>query len=362
MRSENSSNQSRVRFNSPFFSRMDNNSAESQQWDIAEDKTSQPPRVAESDRLKNIHTIYALDNDRVALAYNGLSIYIYNIKTNDLEQSLDGVFSGRVRKLEKLGNDRLVSTFHRQCALWDLKTGRVLRTLSLDSKFGYNVFHDVKVLSNRYIVGVNEDKYLVIWSAADGGYIGQIYDKESAYQKRYCLAALDNKIICNGGRPGAYMLKIWNPATQQLEKQIEVATSVEVTALVKINSNTVACGTEQGNIMVVDIDRGVVKQSFKHSGCVLSLQLLSDDCLVSSAKDGTVKFWKIGPFSLTCTKTLKVSEKGNEHMPLAVTPDKQLVIGYGEGQLRCIKFQSFAATEQNQPAETMVKHESSPSL
>ena len=211
----------------------------------------------------------------------------------------------KVNCLAILPRNRLASGSNdKTIRIWDVDTGRCLRTLS-EHKERINC---IAVLPNGHIVSGSSDKTLRIWDTETGKCLKTLSEHDGGI---YSLAILPHGQVVSGS--GDKTVRVWDTSTGKCLKILRGHTG-RVSCLAVLNENHVISGSWDHSIRVWDIAAEECLQTLNgHGGKVNCVDLLPDGSLVSGASDGTLRVWDpntgrcIRPLGKHCGKVNFVS-------------------------------------------------------
>ena len=108
------------------------------------------------------------------------------------------------------------------------------------------------------------------------------------------LALLNQHTLASAvGNSTEEVIRIWDLRSLELRLQLKGHTAT-VRALVRLDDQHLASGSEDGTIRIWDVTSGSCVSSIDaHAAGVSCLALLTDGVLVSGAKNGTIRIWNI---------------------------------------------------------------------
>jgi WD40 repeat protein len=189
------------------------------------------------------------------------------------------------------GRTLATGNFNGTVNLWDVESGRLLRTLDGHTDLVYmGVFSPDK----RILASCSRDTKIKLWNAGTGRELRTLIGHTRPVKA--VAFSPNGKLLASVGNDGT--LRLWDVATG-LQKGSFVhpdPDNVGVYSVVFIsNGKTVVAGNGDGTISYWDVGSGREKRVLKgHSGGIFSLALSSDGrSLVSGSHDHTVKLWDV---------------------------------------------------------------------
>jgi WD40 repeat protein/DNA-binding SARP family transcriptional activator len=185
--------------------------------------------------------------------------------------------------------------------LRDPATGRLLRTLAGDPKFGTvtgiaipevafsrdggELYGLVRVFRGTEVF-VPEATYILRWAVASGKLLGSGTNLGDTAASGFGLTA-DGRLVVSGDRT-----TIWGASTMVRERTLQVGGSVAMA--VSPNGRTMALGGRDGSVRFVNLGTGdVTPGTGGHSARVESAAFSSDSAVVTTGDDGQVLFWDV---------------------------------------------------------------------
>ena len=199
--------------------------------------------------------------------------------------------------------------------IWTIETSSNQQNKDKNTKYSLSLKKEISndgiilsilELTDGRIASSSSDKKIKIWYVNGKKEDIKIENDELGFEA--CLAEAStlendefNKSLISGGNSGK--IKCWNIFSGTRDYMIECNCSI-ITCMININNHTIAVGTGEGPIIIVDLFKeNNQKYLFSHKKCVNSIcYLKSKDRLFSCSKDMTIKIWDLD--TLTCTNTL----------------------------------------------------------
>ena len=262
---------------------------------------SQPNDYSDTSVQSVIYTQNSQINDfsDIAISQNGQLMAIAAGNNVELRRVADGEriksLSGHTNKVSSMAFSPdakilvSVSGGDRTIRIWDVETGKLLKTLADNIGPTTNVVFTPD--GSQFITGaIGGDRTIRFWDAQTFKLL-----KTSEQQPGFIngLAVTPNGV--NLVAAVRNFVKIWNLSSGQ-ELHSTKGPSLEINAIaVSPNSKLVATANKEGSIMVFDIVTGKMITTLSgHNGWVLSLAFSPDGkTLYSGAEDKTVKIWQL---------------------------------------------------------------------
>ncbi len=235
--------------------------------------------------------------------------------------------TGSIEALAMSGDGRLAVTgsTDRTVRVWDLASGRILRTLA-----GHREWVQAVALTadNRFVLSGSEDRTVRYWSLDDGAH--------QAVLRGHTLGVTGIAVAADGD--SAYSvsedgsLRRWNLRTGD-SVQLFKGAYHQLRPVVLAPDDRVIFGAGDWTIIVLDERyRSVMRTLEGHEGIVTSLCLASDgNTLYSGAEDGTVRRWLL--HSGECTRVMTGHRSSVDAMAFA-DGGQSLVTGSKDRTLR----------------------------
>jgi len=245
-------------------------------------------------------------------------LYFLNARTLNQKGFTLSTQNETVRALEVLPDGTLASGFASSVVnLWDVDTSSITQTL-----YG----HDAGVFSLRALrydrLAGSFDDSTRIWDTTSGEVIQTINDRCLS------LSALPSNTLACGTQNGE--ITIWETNNGSLVQTL-VAHTDRVSSLVYLRGSRLASASDDGTIKVWDISTGeLVQELTGHNDSVISLALLPFSKLVSGSLDGTVRLWDVNSGS-----TIRVLDREDSAsvQSLVVLSDGTLATSYDDGTI-----------------------------
>ncbi|CAD0228247.1 putative WD-40 repeat-containing protein [Planktothrix agardhii] len=194
--------------------------------------------------------------------------------------------------------------------IWELSTGRELRTLTKHSDEVWSVAISP---DGQTLVSGSDDKTIKIWELSTGrelrtltGHDGNVYS---------VAISPDGQTLVSGSGDG---IKIWQLSTGQL---LRTLTEHSGKVVISPDGQTLVSGSSDGTIKIWQLSTGQLLRTLTgHSDYVRSLAISPDgQTLVSASGDGTIKIWQLSTGQLLRTLT--------EHSgKVVISPDGQTLV------------------------------------
>lgn len=239
------------------------------------------------------------------------TIRIWDCSTGECKRVLKG-HKRSVYSLVQVSDDHLASgSVDKTIRIWDIQTGACKHVLKGHTN---NVDELVLLRNGQLASSSNFDHTIRIWDTNTG--------ECKKILKGYNASAFCSLVLLSDGRLASGTtgiqtgsIRIWNTTTG--ERTDMFPNEGDICQLKRISDNLLAAGVAR-QIKLWDIDTGECKRVLEgHKGNIMSLDVLGNGDLVSSAMDNTIRIWDVNTGD--CKKVL--------HRPcsmIAVLPNVQL--------------------------------------
>jgi hypothetical protein len=171
-------------------------------------------------------------------------------------------------------------------AVWDVKTGRRLRTVGeeLDAVLAADISPD-----QRLVAMGGPQKVARIWSVETGAKLHDL-GRHTDWIQAVSFSP-DGALLATADRAGNVFL--WEAATGRDYVSIQAHPAAVTSLAWRGDSNLLASGCEDGQIRLWEPENGTLVKAFPaHAGGVAALDFLRDGRLASVGRDKTPKLWK----------------------------------------------------------------------
>ncbi|MBW4606442.1 MAG: AAA-like domain-containing protein [Hassallia sp. WJT32-NPBG1] len=189
-------------------------------------------------------------------------------------------------------------SWDRTIKIWDISTGKLIRTLTGHSQ----VVSSVAFSSDgKTVASGSWDKTIKIWDISIGKLIRTLKG-HSSYVNSVAFSS-DGKTIAFGSRDKT--IKIWDISTGKLIRTLTGHTESVSSVAFSSDGKTVASGSDDKTIKIWDISTGkLIRTLTGHSSLVWSVAFSSDGKTVAfGSGDNTIKIWDISTGKLIHTLT-----------------------------------------------------------
>ncbi len=181
--------------------------------------------------------------------------------------------------------------------LWDLKTGQLIRTLDhAASVWSVAISRDGQLLASG-----SGDKTTKIWNATNGNLIYNLPDHTDFV---YSVAfSPDGKTLVSGSKDNK--ITIVDVATGRLIKTLDGHADVVRSVAISPDGKTIVSGAYDETIKVWNLETGELIRSLRgHSDDIVSVAVSPDgEFIASGSKDKTIKIWDLATGELLNTLT-----------------------------------------------------------
>ncbi|MGB3207593.1 MAG: WD40 repeat domain-containing protein [Crinalium sp.] len=186
-------------------------------------------------------------------------------------------------------NNILVGGSWKKILVWNLQTGKILRTLEGHSHWVLSVAISS---DGQTLVSGSADKTLKVWNLQTGKNIHTL-KKHSSWVTAIAITP-DGKSIVSGSADKT--IKVWDLKKGNLTKNFknDKELSAVLSLCISADGKIIASGSTNNKITLWDLESGqLVRTLEEHSNWVQALSITSDNTiLISGSRDGTVKFWQ----------------------------------------------------------------------
>ena len=222
---------------------------------------------------------------------------------------------------------RLVSGSHdRTLKLWDLESGRYLRTFEEHEDW---VLACAITPDGRRVVSGSNDRTLKIWNLKSGRCLHTFEGHKAGV--RACAITPDGRRVVSGSDDCT--LKIWDLKSGRCLRTLEGHVDWVRACAITPDGRRVVSGSNDRTLKIWDLESGDCLRTFEgHAGVVLAGVIAPDGRrLVSGSHDRTLKIWDLE--SGDCLRTLEGHK--NEVPACAITPDgRRLASGSDDRTLK----------------------------
>jgi WD40 repeat protein/serine/threonine protein kinase len=180
-------------------------------------------------------------------------------------------------------------------SLWDVSTGRCLRTFGAHSG---DVVSVCLSLDGRYALSVGRDKPLRFWEVSTGNCL-RTFEEHSRNVYSACLSA-DGRYALSGS--GDKTVRLWNVSTGRCLRTLVGHTSIVTSVCLSADGRYAFSGSSDKMVRLWDVSTGrCLRRCEGHSGSVTSICLSLDGrYALSGSYDKTVRLWEV--FSGYCLR------------------------------------------------------------
>jgi hypothetical protein len=171
-------------------------------------------------------------------------------------------------------------------AVWDVKTGRRLRTVGddLDAVLAADISPD-----QRLVALGGPQKVARIWSVETGAKLHDL-GRHTDWIQAVAFSP-DGALLATADRAGNVFL--WEAATGRDYLAIQAHPAAVTSLAWRSDSNLLASGCEDGQIRLFEPENGTLVKAFPaHGGGLAALDFLRDGRIASVGRDKTPKLWK----------------------------------------------------------------------
>jgi WD40 repeat protein len=204
--------------------------------------------------------------------------------------------------------------------LYNREVGRDISSFTVETKTGF----DIVVFSPdlKYVATDSPDNRVILWDINSGERFKEFGGREEASIRAVAFAPAKPYLVSGDGKG---VIKIWNIATEQLERTQQVGKLINGITF-SPDGRLLAITTETNAVQVLDLETGRIFQPFSIPDGILSHAFFSPDGnrLAVTAQDGKLFIWDVSTRRIL---PLKINHS-REISSLAFSPDgKTLATG-----------------------------------
>ena len=227
--------------------------------------------------------------DRIVSGSVDHTIKVWDLNSGRLIRTLRG-HSSSVYSVVVAGNRIVSGSQNGRIKVWDLNSGRLIRTLTGHSSY----IRSVAVAGDRIVSG-SEDHTIKVWNLNSGQLIRTLTGHSRSV---YSVAVSGNRIV-SGSRDNT--IKVWDLNSGQLIRTLTGHSNYVHS--VSVAGNRIVSGSGDNTIKVWDLNSGqLIRTLTGHSNPVRSVAVAGDR-IVSGSEDGTIKVWDLNSGQLIRTLT-----------------------------------------------------------
>jgi WD40 repeat protein len=229
--------------------------------------------------------------------------------------------------------------------LWDIKNGKILRSLEGHSGAVNSV---VPTMDGKMIISGSDDKTEILWDIDTGKILRTLNGSNHAVHA-VAITIDGRSIIC--GKEN-FSLDYWEIQTGQQRPGWSTGAATNRKSVFSLDGNFIVTQAIDNSLIIWDARTGSLLHSLVgHTNWVNDWVFsLDGKMVISSSRDNTVKFWDVQTGSLinTFVWTEKGTKKGYDFNRLIPAPDGKSIICGGQIITTILDLNSFQATQSYQ--------------
>jgi len=240
----------------------------------------------------------------------------WDLTANHIKESPRGQHRDSITKVATFGDQAISASWDCTLKMWNLGTGRVVRTLDqhIDRVTG------VCLLDNpRFAVSCSADETLIIWDLKTGKAKNTFYGHKD-YVRSVIVLKRQKQII---SASGDQTLRVWDITSGNTIAVLRCHTDAVLDVAATPDERTVISASMDSTLKAWNLETGdLVKTMAGHQGRVSDVVITPDGrYAVSGSNDGTLRVWSLENF-----RTVSVLE-GHKHWlrGLAISPSGRYV-------------------------------------
>jgi WD40 repeat protein/uncharacterized caspase-like protein len=291
-------------------------------------RAQQPELIVQTGHTEVIHSVaFSPDGKILASGSRDKTIKLWEVASGTLLRTLDDhasvtgsttanpdsrpcvTFSPDGKILASGSQDNAVK-------LWDVATGKVLRSLTGHSAYVYSLAFSP---NGQWLASGSRDRTIKLWELSTGRLLRTLTEhKEPVF---FVAFSPDSKTLVSAGWDNK--IRLWDTTTAKARTLSERFSEVTSVAL-SPNGKFIAIGSQDKAIKLSDLATGKARTIRGHADAISAITFSLDSRFIASAsRDKTIKLWDVVTAQSLRTLTGYVSEVDS----LAFSPDGQILAG-----------------------------------
>lgn len=268
-----------------------------------------------------------VDSRRAVSGSTDRNLQVWDLETGKILRTLEG-HTDWIRAVAVVDDLRAISGSNdRTLRIWDLETGQTLRTF----KGHTNRISTVAVVDGRRVISGSEDRTLRVWDLETGQTLRTLKGHTASIST---LAVMDDRRAVSGSEDET--LRVWDLETGKTLQTLKGHTA-SVRAVAVVDSRRVVSGSNDETLRVWDLETGQTLRILQgHTEWVRTMAVMDDRRTVSASTDRTLRVW-----DLETGQTLRILEGHTALVrAVAMVDGRRAVSGSADGSLRIWSLES----------------------
>ena len=228
-----------------------------------------------------------LSESRVACGMADGRCCIWNIDLNQIEP-IKKLHEKGITSLHRFPDGRILSTSHdKTIRIWDSKIEKCLSFW----KGHQRAVTCACILSNSVIVSGSNDTTLILWEASPTGEYKRLCALKGHKGRITCIVNLPEQIVASGSDTGE--IRIWDLKTNK--RLPGFSNSAGVTGMRALSDDCIVSSSIDKTLRIMNIKQHrQLEKLLGHDAGVKCITVNSDNKIISGSYDGTIRFWEQG--------------------------------------------------------------------